>query len=166
MRIANGWTELDVPRVAHLSIREADKLLAAPKNGTPGTEVYDPQTPRQLVLANGQQRSLEGALSEIDGLCRGLRDVKMPMAFACLTEDDRMTWARLVGSGRWCHSGSLGRSSSGRIGWGRWRRSRAYNARNTAFRPRDTLPGVPSRPMTEDFTVATSLLLEQEDEAF
>ena len=101
MRIAERWPELNVSRVTHLSIRDACKLLANTNGGSVEMEIYEPQTQRQHELANGQRRRLERSLSEIDGLCTGLRDVKLPMAFACLTDDERMVWAEMAsGHGR------------------------------------------------------------------
>lgn len=59
---------------------------------------YEPKTERHRQGAAGQYARLRDGLSEISGLCRGLKEVDLGMAAASCSPDELQAWAKKAGA--------------------------------------------------------------------
>lgn len=60
------------------------------------TAPYKPETPGQIQKAEGQKKKLILALSTLNGHCRGLKELDIPMALSVCTEEEIKTWQSMA----------------------------------------------------------------------
>jgi hypothetical protein len=60
------------------------------------TAPYKPETPGQIQKAEGQKKKLILALSTLNGHCRGLKELDIPMALSVCNEEEIKTWQSMA----------------------------------------------------------------------
>lgn len=60
------------------------------------TSPYKPETPGQIQKAEGQKKKLILALSTLNGHCRGLKELDIPMALSVCNEEEIKIWQSMA----------------------------------------------------------------------
>ncbi len=58
------------------------------------TEPYQPSTERQIMLANSQKDRMINSLSTVNGHCRGMQELDIPMVVSVCTTEEIQIWVQ------------------------------------------------------------------------